>query len=95
LLSVVAVDWGWVTTGVSAFVVWVALFIWLGIRTLRRGYWVMFLVGIVLPIFWIIGALISPPRLEGRRSSGVRTVAYRLRVVCYRVCAQLGVPCLR
>ena len=34
------------------------LFIWLGIRTLRHGHWVMFLVGIVFPLFWIIGALI-------------------------------------
>jgi hypothetical protein len=34
------------------------VFIWLGLRTLRHGHWVMFLVGIVLPIFWIIGALI-------------------------------------
>jgi hypothetical protein len=56
--SVLAVAWGWVTTGVFAFLLWVALFTWLGIRTLRRGYCVRFLVGIVLPIFWIIGALI-------------------------------------
>jgi len=28
--------------------------------TLRKGHWVMFLFGIVLPIFWIIGALIPP-----------------------------------
>jgi hypothetical protein len=48
----------WVTTGILAFLLWLVLFIWLGIRTLRRGHWVMFLVGIVFPIFWIIGALI-------------------------------------
>ena len=58
MLSVLAVQWGWVTTGVVAFLLWIALFIWLGLRTLRHGHWVMFLVGIVLPIFWIIGALI-------------------------------------
>jgi len=48
----------WVTTGVLAFFLWIVLFVWLGIRTLRHGHWVMFLVGIILPIFWIIGALI-------------------------------------
>jgi hypothetical protein len=37
---------GLVTTGVVAFLLWVALFIWLGLRTLRHGHWVMFLVGI-------------------------------------------------
>ena len=48
----------WITTGVFAFLLWLVLFIWLGLRTLRHGHWVMFLVGIILPIFWLIGALI-------------------------------------
>ncbi len=43
-------------------VIWVVLFIWLGIRTLRRGHWVMFIVGLFIPLFWIIGALIPPRR---------------------------------
>ncbi len=41
-------------------IVWLALFIALGINTLRRGHWVMFIIGLFLPIFWIIGALIPP-----------------------------------
>lgn len=41
-----------------AGLVWLLLFIFLGIRTLRKGHWVMFLIGLVLPLFWIIGALI-------------------------------------
>jgi hypothetical protein len=48
----------WVTTGLFAFLFWLVLFLWLGLRTLRHGHWVMFLVGLILPIFWIIGALI-------------------------------------
>lgn len=48
----------WATTGALAFLLWIVLFIWLGIRTLRRGHWVMFLVGIIFPLFWIIGALV-------------------------------------
>ncbi len=58
MLSILAVDVGWITTGIFAFLLWLVLLIWLGLRTLRRGHWVMFLVGLVLPIFWLIGALI-------------------------------------
>ena len=38
--------------------IWLLLFVFLGIRTLRKGHWVMFLLGIILPLFWLIGALI-------------------------------------
>lgn len=37
---------------------WLMCLIFLGIRTLRRGHWVLFLFGIGLPIFWLFGALI-------------------------------------
>lgn len=43
-------------------VVYLVLLIWLGIRTLRRGHWVMFVVGIFIPLFWIIGAIIPARR---------------------------------
>ena len=39
-------------------ILYLVLLITLGIMTLRRGHWVMFLVGIPLPIFWIIGAVV-------------------------------------
>ena len=29
----------------------------LGIISIRKGHWVMFIVGVFLPIFWLIGAL--------------------------------------
>jgi len=61
-LAILASDFGWITTGVFAFLLWLVLLIWLGLRTLRRGHWVMFIVGIFLPIFWLIGALIPPRR---------------------------------
>jgi hypothetical protein len=32
----------------------------LGLMTLRKGHWVMFIIGIFIPIFWLIGALIPP-----------------------------------
>jgi hypothetical protein len=34
------------------------LLVTLGIITLRKGHWVMFIIGIFIPLFWIIGALI-------------------------------------
>jgi hypothetical protein len=38
----------------------------LGVSTLRKGHTVMFVVGIVFPILWIVGALIAPtPRAAG------------------------------
>ncbi len=41
-------------------VLWLVLMITLGIMTLRKGHWVMFILGIFLPLFWIIGAVIPP-----------------------------------
>ncbi len=42
--------------------VYVVLFIALGITAIRKGHWIMFIVGIFVPIFWIIGALMPPTR---------------------------------
>ena len=38
------------------------LLITLGILSIRKGHWVMFIIGIFIPLFWIIGALM-PPRV--------------------------------
>jgi hypothetical protein len=37
--------------------IYVVLLISLGILSIRKGHWVMFLIGLFIPIFWIIGAL--------------------------------------
>jgi hypothetical protein len=39
---------------------YVLLFLFLGIRSIRHGHWIMFLIGIPLPIFWVIGGLMPP-----------------------------------
>jgi hypothetical protein len=36
------------------------LIITLGMATLRKGHSVMFIAGIFLPLFWIIGAVMPP-----------------------------------
>ena len=44
--------------------IYVVLLITLGILSIRKGHWVMFIIGIFIPLFWIIGALM--PRKELR-----------------------------
>lgn len=49
--------------GISGLaLVYVVLFLWLGLRSIKRGHWIMFLIGIFIPIFWIIGGLMPPVR---------------------------------
>jgi hypothetical protein len=43
-------------------VLYVVLLITLGLVSIRKGHWVMFLIGIFLPIFWFIGALLPRRR---------------------------------
>jgi len=43
---------------------YVILAITLGVMTLRKGHWVMFILGIFLPLFWLIGAVIPPTRAQ-------------------------------
>jgi hypothetical protein len=51
---VVALIW------IGAGILYLVLLITLGIMSIRKGHWIMFIVGIFLPLFWIIGALMSP-----------------------------------
>lgn len=46
-------------------VVYVALFLTLGITALRKGHWLWFVVGLVVPVFWLIGALLPPKEGAG------------------------------
>lgn len=49
---------GWIF-GIIYFV----LLVTLGIMSLRKGHWVMCIVGLFIPLFWLIGALMPPRRL--------------------------------
>ena len=55
----------WGVGGLFGLLIWILLFIFFGIRSLRRGHWVMFIIGLFIPLFWIIGALI-PPTADAR-----------------------------
>jgi len=43
-----------------AAVIYIILFIWLGVATLRNGHGWLFFFGIFLPFLWIFGALARP-----------------------------------
>ncbi len=43
--------------GIGA-VIYLVLLVTLGIISIRKGHWVMFIIGIFIPLFWFIGALL-------------------------------------
>jgi hypothetical protein len=43
-------------------VIYLVLILTLGFLSLRKGHWVMFLIGIFLPLFWLIGAILPRRR---------------------------------
>jgi hypothetical protein len=47
----------WYAIGGGLAVLYLILILTLGIATIRKGHWVMFIIGLFLPLFWIIGAL--------------------------------------
>jgi hypothetical protein len=50
------------TTGGGFIALWAVIYfvllIVLGVTSLRKGHWVMFIIGIFIPLFWLIGALL-------------------------------------
>jgi hypothetical protein len=46
--------------GILGAILYFVLLLTLGLWTLRKGHWVMFLVGIIFPLFWLIGAVMPP-----------------------------------
>jgi hypothetical protein len=46
-------------------ILYVVLLVTLGLWTLKKGHWVMFIIGIAFPLFWLIGALIPPTARAG------------------------------
>jgi hypothetical protein len=59
----------WIMLGV----LYLTLFVVLGMSTLRKGHYVLFALGIFLPILWIFGAIMGP-------TEQVETAAARARL---------------
>ncbi len=56
-MSVLAVS----AAGIGGFVVvYILVFLLLELRSIKHGHWIMFLIGIPIPLFWIIGGLMPP-----------------------------------
>jgi hypothetical protein len=50
-----------------AAVLYVVLFVTLALTTFRKGHFVLFWVGIIFPVLWIVGAIMAPsPRVQAR-----------------------------
>jgi hypothetical protein len=46
-------------------VLYVVVLITLGLATLRKGHFAMFILGFFIPVFWLVGALLGPtPRAQ-------------------------------
>ena len=43
-------------------ILYLVLIVTIGVMCIRKGHWVMFIVGIFLPFFWLIGAIMPPVR---------------------------------
>jgi hypothetical protein len=43
--------------------IYLVLLITLGVLSIRKGHWIMFIVGIILRVFWLIGALLPDRRM--------------------------------
>ena len=37
-------------------ILYLVLLLTLGLMSIRKGHWVMFIIGIIFPLFWLIGA---------------------------------------
>jgi hypothetical protein len=59
----------WIMLGV----LYIVLLVSLGMKTLRKGHTVLFLIGIIFPVLWIVGAFMQP-------TAGVATAESRARL---------------
>jgi choline-glycine betaine transporter len=41
-------------------IIYLILVVTLGVMSIRKGHWIMFIIGFFLPFFWLIGALMPP-----------------------------------
>jgi hypothetical protein len=46
-------------------ILYIVLLVVLGVKTVRNGRWVLFILGFIVPLLWIVGGLL-PPKGETR-----------------------------
>jgi hypothetical protein len=47
---------------IGGAILYFVLIVTLGVMTLRKGHWVIFVIGIFLPFFWLFGAIMPSRR---------------------------------
>ena len=50
---------------VALGIIYIFLLVFLGVKTAKNGRWVLFVLGIFIPLLWIIGGVL-PPRGKSR-----------------------------
>jgi hypothetical protein len=50
----------WVLLGILLLVLYLIALVVVGFATLRKGHTILFLMGVIFPLFWVIGALMHP-----------------------------------
>ena len=41
-------------------IIYIFLLIFLGVKTIKNGHWILFIIGFFIPIVWIVGGMIPP-----------------------------------
>lgn len=54
---IASISWPWLLAAL-----YFVLMVTLGVMSIRKGHWVMFIIGIFIPLFWFIGGLMPPRR---------------------------------
>ena len=54
--------WGIGFGGFGGVLLYLLIFFWLGLRTLRNGHGWMFFFGIFFPLLWVFGAFMRPTK---------------------------------
>jgi hypothetical protein len=59
--------WLWILLAI----LYVAIWIYFGLATFRKGHYWLFWIGFIFPILWIVGAFIAPTERAAARAGGV------------------------
>ena len=41
-------------------IIYVFLLLFLGVKTIKNGHWILFVIGFFIPIVWIVGGMLPP-----------------------------------
>ena len=41
-------------------IIYLLLMVFLGVRTFKNGHWILFIIGFVIPVVWIVGGMLPP-----------------------------------